>query len=173
MVGWQSFNQRLGLVDVARLPRREDEAQWISQSIDNGMDFRGKAAPRTTDRTSFRPPFLPASCWCAWTIVESIMIYSKSGSSAIAANNRSQTPSLDHLEKRTKVLFQLPKTSGKSRQGIPVRASQSTASTNRRLFTPVRPGSLGLPGKCGRIRSHWWSFSNNRTDVIQRSPKGA
>ena len=62
MVGWQSFNQRLGLVDVARLPRREDEAQWISQSIDNGMDFRGKAAPRTADRTSFRPPFLPAAC---------------------------------------------------------------------------------------------------------------
>ncbi len=30
MVGWQPFNQRLGLVNVARLPRREDEAQWVS-----------------------------------------------------------------------------------------------------------------------------------------------
>jgi hypothetical protein len=171
MMGWQIGDQGFGLGDVTDLPRREDEPQGVAQSIDDCVDLGGQPAPRAADRASFRPPFLPAACWCARTIVESIMMYSKSGSSAIAANNRSQTPSLDHREKRTKTLFQLPKLSGRSRQGTPVLASQSIASTNKRLSAPVRPGSLGLPGKCGRIRSHWWSFSISRTDDIQRSSK--
>jgi hypothetical protein len=54
-----------------------------------------------------------------------------------------------------KALFQLPKSSGRSRHGAPVRASQSTASTNSRLSAAVRPESMRLPGKCGSIRSHW------------------
>src|SRR5271167_615199 len=63
----------------------------------------------------------------------------------MAVKSRSQTPSLDQREKRTKTLFQLPKTSGRSRHGEPVRANQSTASTNSRLSAPVLPGSLLLP----------------------------
>ena len=55
-------DERLGLCEVAGLARRQDEAERIAQSIDDGMDFRGQAAPRTADRTSFRPPFLPAAC---------------------------------------------------------------------------------------------------------------
>ena len=40
----------------------------------------------------------------------------------MAAKSRSQTPSFDPREKRTKTLFQLPKEAGRSRQGEPVRA---------------------------------------------------
>ncbi|ARJ64583.1 hypothetical protein WV31_02215 [Magnetospirillum sp. ME-1] len=78
----------------------DDKAQRIAQGIDDGVDLDGQPAARTPDRTSFRPPFLPAACWCARTMVESIMTYSKSGSSAIMAKSRSHTPSLDQREKR-------------------------------------------------------------------------
>jgi hypothetical protein len=44
-----------------------------------------------------------------------------------------------------KMVFQLPKKAGRSRQGLPVRAIHNTASTNRRLSLPLRPGSVGLP----------------------------
>src|SRR5665647_182702 len=96
VIGRQTVNQGLGLRDVAGLTRREDKPQRVAQCIDDRMNFGRQSATRAADRTSFRPPFLPAACWCARTIVESIMMYSKSGSSAIAANSRSQTPSLDH-----------------------------------------------------------------------------
>jgi hypothetical protein len=66
----------------------------------------------------------------------------------MAANNRSHTPLLDHREKRTNTLFALPKTPGRSRHGDPVRASQRTASTNRRLSVPLRPGSPALARLC-------------------------
>jgi hypothetical protein len=64
----------------------------------------------------------------------------------------------------------LPNTSGRSRQGAPARASQSTASINSRLSAPLRPGSPTLPGKCAAIRSQTASSSINRTD-IQASAK--
>src|SRR5262249_37425071 len=56
--------------------------------------------------------------------------------------------------KRTNTLFHLPKMLGRSRHGEPVRAIQSTASTNIRLFAPVPPGSPGLPTHSFSIRAH-------------------
>jgi hypothetical protein len=50
------------LRDVAGLPGREDKPQRIAYGVDHGMDLSGQAAPRATDRASFRPPFLPAAC---------------------------------------------------------------------------------------------------------------
>ena len=44
---------------------------------------------------------------------------------------------------------------GKSRQGLTVRTIHSTASKNRRLFLPLRPGSSGLPRQCGSIFANW------------------
>jgi hypothetical protein len=87
-------------------------------------------------------------------MVESIKMYSKSGSLAIAANGRSQTQALDQRVKRMNTLFDLTEQSGRSRQGAPVLASQRIASTNSRFSALVLPGSLGLPGKYGQIRSH-------------------
>jgi hypothetical protein len=62
MLCGQTFNQRLGLGDVAGLPRREDKPQRVAQCVDDGMDLCGQTAPRTADRASFSPPFLPAAC---------------------------------------------------------------------------------------------------------------
>ena len=47
------------------------------------MYLGAQAAARAADRLIFRPPFFaPAACWCARTMVESTIRYSKSGSSA-------------------------------------------------------------------------------------------
>jgi hypothetical protein len=61
------------------------------------------------------------------------------------------------------VLFQCPNDGGRSRHGLPVRAIQSTASTNSRLSLPLRPGSLGLPRHSGSIFAHWASLNTNRS----------
>ena len=52
---------------------------------------------------------------------------------------------------------------GRSRQGLPVRAIQSTASTKRRLSPPLRPGSDSFPRQCGSILAHWASVSTYRS----------
>src|SRR3954466_6014502 len=52
---------------------------------------------------------------------------------------------------------------GKSRQGLPVRAIHNTASTNRRLSAPLRPGSDFFPRQCGSIFAHWASVSKPRS----------
>src|SRR5271157_391123 len=88
--------------------------------------------------------------------------YSKSGSSDNAAKIRSNTPLSAHRRKRFHTEDHLPNASGRSRHGAPARIIHNTASTNRRLSAPDRPGSPSLPGKRGAIRSHWASFSNKR-----------
>ena len=62
MFGGQVSDQRLSLSDVAGLAWCKDKPQRIAHRIDDSMDFGGQAAPRTADRASFRPPFLPAAC---------------------------------------------------------------------------------------------------------------
>src|SRR3954465_10197050 len=81
-------------------------------------------------------------------MVASTRAYSMSGSSETASNNRCQTPAFTQSRKRVKMLFQWPNEGGRSRHGLPVRTTHKTASTNRRLFLPLRPGSPGLPQCC-------------------------
>src|SRR3978361_465894 len=78
-------------------------------------------------------------------MVASTMAYSMSGSADTAANSRFQISAFTQSRKRVKVLFQWPNEGGRSRQGLPVRAIHSTASTKSRLSLPLRSGSLGLP----------------------------
>jgi hypothetical protein len=78
---------------------------------------------------------------------------------------RSQTPFLAQRRKRWKTLFQLPKAGGRSRQGAPARAIQSTASTNRRLSWPCRPLSPSLPGTRCSIRRHCWFVKSRRIKI--------
>jgi hypothetical protein len=126
----------------------ETERQWIAQRIDDYVDFCRKTAARAADGL-VTAPFLraPALCWCALTMVASIIAYSLSGSSAKVLKRLSQTPLVAQREKRLWVFFQSPKRSGKSRQGAPERNFQITASTNRRL-----PSSLLRPTVPGRPR---------------------
>src|SRR5262245_21667373 len=78
-------------------------------------------------------------------MVESMIRYSKSGSSDSAAKIRCHTPLRLQRLKRLKTLFHSPNVAGKSRQGAPVRTIQSTPSTNIRLLRPVEPRWSGRP----------------------------
>jgi hypothetical protein len=96
-------------------------------------------------------------------MVASTRAYSRSGSSETASNTRGQTSAFTQARKRVKTLFQCPNEGGRSRQGLPVRTIHSTASTNRRLSLPLRPGSPGLPRQSGSIFAHWASVSTKRS----------
>src|SRR4051794_38305083 len=96
-------------------------------------------------------------------MVASTRAYSMSGSSETASNNRCQTPAFTQSRKRVKMLFQWPNEGGRSRHGLPVRTTHKTASTNRRLFLPPRPGSPGLPRQRGCIFAHWASVKMKRS----------
>src|SRR5215831_409614 len=95
-------------------------------------------------------------------IVPSIMAYSKSGSPDSAMKIFSKTPLSAQRRNRFHTDNHLPKYAGRSRQGEPVRAIHKTASRNRRLSSPERPGSPSLPGTSGAIRSHCSSFNIRR-----------
>ncbi len=110
------------------------------------------------------PPFAPWPCRCTRTMVASTMAYSMSGSPLTASNRRTKTSAFTQSRKRLNTVFHLPKCSGKSRHGLPVRTIHKTASTNNRLSVPLRPRSPTLPKQMGsyepivdlskRIESH-------------------
>ncbi len=102
----------------------------------------------------------------------SISAYSKSGTSDNRSKARSKTPALAQRLKRTKMLFQLPKSTGRSRQGEPVRTRQSTASRNSLLSLPVAPGSDFLPGNTGSTFAQAASLNTKRerSNIPQASP---
>jgi len=65
-----------------------------AEGVDGNADLRAKAAARTPDRLIFTSPFLaPAACWCARTMVESMIRCSRSGFSQLC-ESRLQTPFL-------------------------------------------------------------------------------
>ena len=86
-----------------------------------------------------------------------------SGSSDKASKIRLKTSASRRSRNRRNAVHQLPNNAGKSRQGLPVRAIHNTASKSRRLFLPLRPGSVGLPRQCGSIFAHWASVSTKRS----------
>src|SRR5215210_1098584 len=134
---------------VEALPRQEHKAHEVAECVGERQNFGGQAAFGATDGLAVRPPFAPCPWRWTLTMVASTMAYSRSGSSETASNNRCQTSAFTQSRKRVKTLFQCPNKGGRSRQGLPVRATHSTASTNRRLFLPLRPGSPGLPRQSG------------------------
>jgi hypothetical protein len=84
LVERQTADQILGLANVVHLARGQDEAKWIAERVHARADLRAQAAARTPNRFIFAPPFAPAACWCARTMVESMIKYSKSGLSSNA-----------------------------------------------------------------------------------------
>src|SRR5919107_4436508 len=106
-----------------RLPRREHEAGGVAECIDPGVDLGAQTAAAAPDRLLPTTTFLaaPALCWCARTIVLSIMAYSLSASPAKCWKSLAHMPRLAQRLKRVCTLFQSPKRSGRSRQGMPAR----------------------------------------------------
>src|SRR6185312_14222766 len=130
---------------VEPLPRQEHEAHEIAERVRERRDFGGQAAFRAANGLARGPPFAP--CPWRWTFT------------MVASTNRCQTSAFTQSRKRVNTLFQFPNEGGRSRQGLPVRTIHSTASTNKRLSLPLRPGSPGLPRQRGSIFAHWASVS--------------
>lgn len=158
--------QLLYVGNVAHLPRGESESSQLTQTLHQGVDLGTQPAARAPER--LRAVFFgaPLECWCARTIVVSRYTSRNCASAARTRNTRCQTPVSDQRANRRNMLFQGPNSSGRSRQGEPVRAIQSTASTKTRLSAAVRPGSLALPGSRSRIRAHCSSRSHIRAILI-------
>jgi hypothetical protein len=97
VAGLDAIQQKYGLSAVGNIAGCQNEPQRIAARVAQGMQFGGQSTARAAN--GFRlliPPFAPALCWCARTMVASIMTYSKSGSSAKALKRLSQTSFLDH-----------------------------------------------------------------------------
>lgn len=89
------FEQDIGALQIMRLPGCEKKACRVAQCIDRGMDLGAQTAPTASEGLLvWIPPFAPALCWWARTMVESIIAYSLSASCAKASNTRCQTPLL-------------------------------------------------------------------------------
>src|SRR5882672_985595 len=159
----ETVDERSNPHRIEAMAGQENEADETAQCVGQRQNFGRHAAFGTADGLALRPPFAPCPWRWTLTIVASTMAYSMSGSSETASNSRLKTSALTQSRKRVKVLFQWPNDAGRSRQGLPVRAIQSTASTNRRLLLPLRPGSPTLPRQSGSIFAHWASLNTSRS----------
>src|SRR6266581_7882606 len=67
------LHQRVITFDLVHLASGHIEGQRIAFTVRAQVDFRGEASARAAERFPILiPPFAPAACWCARTIVESM-----------------------------------------------------------------------------------------------------
>src|SRR6266568_2431354 len=158
-----AFDQRRDPHRVVALSRQQHESDEIAQGIGEGQDFGRHAALGLADGLALSPPFAPCPWRWTLTMVASTIAYSMSGCSETASKSRLKTSAFTQSRYRLKTVFQGPNSGGRSRHGLPVRAIHNTASTNRRLSAPLRPGSDFFPRQCGSIFAHWASLSTYRS----------
>ena len=60
-------DEQVGTLDVARVARRQDEAQGSAEEVDKGMDLRRPTAARDANGLGASPPFAPPEQRCALT----------------------------------------------------------------------------------------------------------
>src|SRR6266702_3214649 len=148
-------DERRNADGIETLSRQQDESDKVAQGIGEGQDFGRHAALGFADGLALSPPFAPCPWRWTLTMVASTMAYSMSGSSETASKSRLKTSAFTQSRYRLKTVFQGPNSLGRSRHGLPVRAIHNTASTKRRLSSPLRPGSDFFPRQCGAIFAHW------------------
>ena len=149
------FHQRIIALDLVHLAAGDIESQRVAFGVRAEVDFGREAAARAAERFLILiPPFTPAACWCARTIVESMACSVSAAGPRLASVSKaaSQTPSLLQRVKRMKTEFQFPYRSGMSRQGAPVRKTQRMPLTVRRLSGIAGPRSPRSGSNGSRMR---------------------
>src|SRR5262245_19159825 len=150
--------QRLGLGDVRLVGCRQEQLNRMAEPVETPVDLGAKPAAAAAKRlivlaASPVPLFFdPAAHGWARTAVESRIKTSRSGSRR-AARIGSQRPFLAQRSKRRQTVLCLPKRSGRSSQGMPVRATYRTASIKSRLSLATPPCWPRWPGRRCLIRS--------------------
>jgi hypothetical protein len=92
-IGLHLRQQRIGSFQVMGLAGSQEKRSGIAQCVDHGVDFGAQSALAAPDRLVFAVFFwAPALCWCARTMVLSIMAYSLSASAARISNTFFHTP---------------------------------------------------------------------------------
>lgn len=79
---------------------RELDVERLTESAHESVDLGRKTASRPANIVSVDPPFPPAACWCALTIVASAMEPSGSTSTRSSSKTRFQTPESAKRRKR-------------------------------------------------------------------------
>src|SRR5713101_6028130 len=158
-----AIDERRNADSIETLSRQQDEADQIAERVGERQDLGRHAAFGAADGLALSPPFAPCPWRWTLTMVASTMAYSMSGSSEAASKSRLKTSAFTQSRYRLKTVFQDPNSGGRSRHGLPVRAIHNTASTKRRLSSPLRPGSDFFPRQCGCIFAHWASLSTYRS----------
>ena len=117
--------------DFVLLAGREQQRQQLAPALRAEMDLRREAALAAAERLGRGvPPFAPAACWCARTMVPSTKWTVQSNCPAAsarawtAANTRSHTPASRQRRKRLYSVGHGPYRAGTSRQGTPVASFQ-------------------------------------------------
>jgi len=138
------LDDRLGNRRLVLLAGGEFDVDWPALRVDKRVDFGRETTSRTTQCVGADPPFPPAASWWARTIEASMMTPSLSASSWSVLKMAAQYPRCAHVVNLLYTDFQGPKRSGRSLQGIPVLARNSTASMNARSpFFGAGPRRLG------------------------------
>ena len=109
------FHQRIIAFDLVHLAAGDIESQWVAFGVRAEVDFGREAAARAAERFLILiPPFTPAACWCARTMVEFMACSVSAAGPRLASVSKaaSQTPSLLQRVKRMKTEFQFPYRSG-------------------------------------------------------------
>jgi hypothetical protein len=76
-----NFEQHIGTLQIMTLSGRQVKARGVAQRVDRGVNLGAQSAPAAPDGLLTQTPFFaPALCWCARTMVLSIMAYSLSAS---------------------------------------------------------------------------------------------
>jgi hypothetical protein len=100
-VGLHPRQQRVGAFQIMGFAGGQKEGEWIAQGVNQGVDFGAQPAVAGPDRLVLTGFFwAPALCWCARTVVLSIMAYSLSASAASISNTLFHTPLFAQRENR-------------------------------------------------------------------------
>jgi hypothetical protein len=162
-----------GLQDrtLRTVPRRADEGDARACIAPAGRDGGGPAAPRAAQSLcGWAAVFLNAPAACCWarTIVASRQSWRVRGQASVWSRSQSgrPRPRRSPRRKRLETASQCPNASGRSRQGVPGRARESTAAMPIRSLSPG-----GLPARdvravrMGAISAHASAVSNKRPDL--------
>ena len=102
---------------VGSLAAGQIESDDVARRVRLGVDFRGEAAARPSERLRVLPPLAPAADTCARTIVE-LNIWIRCANELMEASvskKASNTPALLKRSKRFQTLFQRLIRSGSAR----------------------------------------------------------
>lgn len=94
-LGLDAVDELMSKSDVVALAGCSNEANGKAQRFRRSMDFSAQAAARPAQALGIRPPLTlraPAACWCARTMVLSIISHSRSASRDRMASMSSSTP---------------------------------------------------------------------------------